>query len=241
MKGAQVILKNAFSTLTVALFVSFTASSSLAQGIVIDWASKKIVEQPAEIHRGDTVKVSVENVNNIFYDYTVDVQLQSQNNSDDFAALMKVLAGLQGKQTTQVRPANQCPDLLENAQAVLGRISTKMKDPKNNLNPEGRPDAITLDDTRRGWHNAISPELPELSQRINELSAKCADDPPSSDFLGGAYHQFQDLQKKVDGPHVAEGQAEAKSGDVASVRITVTEAYQGNVLAAPVWVLRDPA
>src|SRR5947209_6123879 len=63
------------------------ASPLFGQAIVINWTSRSVESAPAEIHKGDKVNVTVKEVNNILYDYTVDVSLQVQSGGDDLALL----------------------------------------------------------------------------------------------------------------------------------------------------------
>lgn len=203
--------------------VAVLAGQALCQDVVIDWATKNLTTSPTEIHKGDTVKVSVQNVNNILYDYTVDVQLQIQNNSDDLAQLLKLLPSLGATGATR-KAAPDCKGMLGQAETIMGNIGDKLKDPKNNLDPSARPGmAIPLADTLKGWNDAVAPILPDLQKNVDDLSSKCSADSDVSAFLSGSYHQFDSFRKKVDGAHEATGQATASSGDVASLTVTITE------------------
>src|SRR6185437_11247548 len=62
-----------------------------AQEISVDWADRSVTSQPSEIHKGDTVKVTVSHVNDILYDYKVNVTLQIQGGADDLAQLGKLI------------------------------------------------------------------------------------------------------------------------------------------------------
>ena len=199
------------------------SGQALCQDIVIDWATKNIIASPTEIHKGDTAKVSVQNVNDILYDYTVDVQLQIQNNSDDLAQLLKLLPSLGVTGSAQAATPD-CKGMLGRTQKIMGNIGDKLKDPKNNLDPSAQPGKpISLADTLKGWHDSILGILPDLQKSIDDLSSKCSSDTDVTTFLSGPYHQFDSMRKKVEGQHEATGQATASSGDVASLTVTVTE------------------
>jgi hypothetical protein len=207
-----------------------------AQEITIDWATKKVISEPTEIHKGETLKVSVNNVNNILYDYTVDIQLQITSNSDDLAALLSLLKNLPAVQFTKPG-ATACETKVADARKMLDEIADLMK--KNNLSAEARKGkSITLQESLNGWEDAIKPRLPALQNAINDLTGTCGTDSQVTTFLSGPYRQFDNFRKKVEGPHVAEGQAQASTGDVASVTVTVTEKSQGTTLDSRKWTLR---
>jgi hypothetical protein len=161
----------------------------------------------------------------------VDLQLQSQTSSDDFAQLSKILGSYAsgGSNALSASPSPTCGDYVTEAKNALGDIGTLIKDPKNYLTPSAPPGkAIPLEDSLKGWHDAIVPELSGLQTVADHLmSPPCSADASASAFLAGDYQVFDKFRKKVEGNHIAQGQAVASTGDVASVAISVTESSQG--------------
>jgi hypothetical protein len=219
------------------IIVIVGTESARAQEISIDWATKKVTSQPTEIHKGETIKVSVSEVNNILYDYTIDIQLQITSNSDDLAALLKLLPDIAKGVKAPLR-AEGCPGNLAQAKVQLEKINAAMNNPDNNLNPEVQTDKkpISLQATERGW-TAIEAERDKLQKSVDYLSTSCKSDKDAQDFLSGPYHQFDNFRKRVEGPHIAQGVAQASTGDVASVKVTVTEKWRNVSVDSQTWVL----
>jgi hypothetical protein len=56
------------------------------QSVAIDWSTKKLTSQPAQIQTNTTVEIDVSNVNDVFYTYSISTQsVPSQIN--DFAQI----------------------------------------------------------------------------------------------------------------------------------------------------------
>jgi hypothetical protein len=230
--------RNILTSLITGMLLIVGTETAWAQEITIDWATKKVTSQPTEIHKGETIKVSVSEVNNILYDYTIDIQLQITSNSDDLAALMDVLSTL--KPPERKEKPNECQKKLDGAIGMLKEIQGEMKEPKNNLDAAAHPGkSIPLEDTLKGWKEAIvkTDELSTLQKAAEYLSTSCKSNPDAQAFLAGPYQQFDNFRKKVEGPHIAEGVAQASTGDVASVKVTVTEKSSNVQLDSRTWVL----
>src|SRR5712671_6721521 len=197
-------------------------SALSAQEITIDWADKSIKSSPTEIHKGDTVKVTVTNVNNILYDYKVNVSLQT-GSSDDLALLGKLLGGGGSIPMAKVE-VTDCQSAIKNATKQLNDINVLVKK-EPNLNASTNSAPIPLAASLVSWEVATKANLPDLDTDVAKVKSLCTGD-ESQQFLAGAYDKFDKFRKKVEGPHTAEGQSVASSGEVSAVIVNVTESYK---------------
>jgi hypothetical protein len=213
----------------VCLVLAFVSTQlAFAQEIAIDWPGRTVTLQPSEIHKGDTVKVTVSDINNIVYDYKVNVSLQIQGGGDDLAQLGKLI-GLSsaGPAVRAVSPAN-CVDALSNANDTLGKLNIELHKPENNLDPSTSPkSSIPLKKSLNGWAAATTAGgglLSTLEKDVSVVNSKCTRD-ESKAFFTGPYDTFDKLRKKVEAPHTADAQSVASTGDVSAVIIRVVESY----------------
>lgn len=204
-----------------ALFI-FSNLPLSAQEIVVDWSTKSIQSAPTEIHKGDTVKVTVLNVNNILYTYTVNVSLQTQASNDDLAVIAKLLGG--GTPSART-PATDCSTALDAATADLAILTTDLQKPENNLTASPTQ-PISLAQSLAGWEKVTTTDgrLASLDKAVADVKSKCTGD-ESNKFLAGPYDRFDKLRKKVEGSHSAAGQSVSSPGEVSSVQVTVAEGY----------------
>lgn len=194
-----------------------------AQEIKIDWADKSVKEQPTEIHKGEKVKVTALNVNDILYDYKVSVSLQTQAAIDDFALLSSFLTAASNQRTGI---AQDCSTPLSQARTILDQINADIKKPANNLVASASGPPITLNASLKGWDAATKTDdrLKKLEAAVADVKDKCpgAD---SKDFLA-AYDALSRIRQKAEGAHTASGESVASSAEVSSVSIEITESVK---------------
>ena len=203
------------------------------QQVTVHWPDKHIQSQPTSIANGSTVKVVVTDVNDILYDYEVKIGFVTESSSDDLAKVSSLLGrdkyGDMHNLATAT-PADSCPENIAAAQNCLGKIAGLINAPDSSLNPfdsRKRLRKISLTESIDYWNWKISPLLSGLDAKIEHLSTKCAEDKTTKEFLNGDYATFNNLRNKVNGPHIANGQAQVdNSGAVVSATVTVTESYQ---------------
>lgn len=231
-------------TLSFVFLVLSGMNLGYSQNITVNWATQKIEERPSEIHKGQTVTVVAKKVNDILYDYEVGVQLQVQNNSDDYDMFLKLfsaygqnlplaqtkLQGLMRTPSNKLTKEQLCAKNIESGKTLLGQIDQELHKEGNALtvtDAQTRP--FTLEETLAGWNRAILPLLNQLKEPMAYLSNAangCTDAQP----VLNDYARLQQLQKKVEGPHVAQGQSVASSAEVEAVQITITESWKGKSL-----------
>jgi hypothetical protein len=210
----------------VLVISALTGYSLFAQEITVDWPGRTITSSPSEIHKGDTVKVTVSEVNNILYDYKVNVTFQIQAGGDDLAQLGKLIGLSVGPGANRFEPPATCQEALTNAKGTLTDLSAQLNDPKNYLLASASPtEAIPLKQSLEGWRVATNDnsKVTILDQDVAIVKNKCTGD-ESKSFLND-YDKFDKFRKKVEGPHTVEGQSVASSGEVSAVTVSITESY----------------
>ncbi len=215
MKGRDFV----YGLLAATLFSTVLLS---AQEITMNWPDRSITSAPTEIHKGDVVKVTVSNVNDILYDYKVNVSLQI-GSGDDLALVAKFL--VPGGGAAAARTATPtCPEALANAKADLKAITTDIT-AENNLVPNATT-PIPLTASLAGWKKATLTDgrLANLDSDVANVKNLCPGN-QSNDFLAGAYAQFDKVRKKAEGSHAVQAQSVASSGEVSAVTIDITESY----------------
>jgi len=203
-----------------------------AQELTLDWSDKSIKSTPSGVHKGETLNVTVIGVNDILYDYKLNVNLQTQAATDDLALLGKLL-GLAGGSTTSgvATPANvgSCQSAVDAATDDLNSINFELLKPANNLIPSASAGvgAIALSASLAGWQAAVGDSglLSKLDDDVAKVSRVCTGDERQK-FLTGAYDKFDKFRKKVEGLHTIQGQSVASTGEVSSVGLKVTEEYK---------------
>jgi hypothetical protein len=215
-----------------------------AQDVVIDWASRKVVSSPQEIQNGSSLKVQISNVNDILYEYSVDVQLTTDS-ADDFSLLASLLnLGSSGNQKSAL--ASDCDSSYRDALFQAKTIKDQLNSPGGAFNPEDRPGhfiSIPLATTLKAWNGPIAISSKSLQTDVENLGS-CTGDSYTT-FVSKTYPpiktSLESIQKKIDGKHTANGQAAASAGEVVSARINVSEKWKGsetvkdqsNLAAAP--------
>ena len=209
------------------------ASCSPGQEIILDWKTRTVLSSPPEISKGATVKVTVRNVNSILYDYKVDVQLQTETPNDDLAQLVNLLPTAAPPAAAPVDLKNPtCAETAGLAVPLLKRIGDVLRT-NPSLNPEsgGQYKSIPLADSYDAWKKQVEPHLTVLRAYVTTLSeTRCTSDPAAVSFFRDFYNpvknKLDDLQKRVDSDHTAQGQATAdKSGDTVGADVIVTETF----------------
>jgi hypothetical protein len=209
---------------------------------MLDWSTRNVVSSPNEIQKGNPVKVQAINVNDILYQYTVDVQVTTDS-SDDFSLLTSLLslpaASTQSKKAMGKDEVNVCKDVYNGALTSAGEIKVQLNAAGGPFNPEDYPGhfiSIPLSTTLEAWNGPLTRASKTLQAKVDYLTANCMGvDNDYKTFVTQTYPPIKDslqtIQKKIDGKHTATGQAPASTGDVVSVRITVSEKWKGSETA----------
>jgi hypothetical protein len=219
-------IRPTIATVFLTTIVALAAGTAHAQDVVLDWSKKKVVSSPAEVQKGSPLKVQVTEVNDILYEYAVTVQVTTDS-SDDFSLLASLLPIPSGAKAASVDP---CVQALQEAVDRTGKIKDELNGPAFNPDDgQGHYKSIALSTTRDEWNGPISAAYKQLQISVNALS-KCTDN-NAKNFVSSTYppikSSMDSIQKKVDGNHIANGQAPASSGDVISATITVSEKWKG--------------
>src|ERR1700739_4256888 len=213
------------------LLVFLGARATPAQDVVIDWGSRSVVTSPKEIQKGSALKVQVTKVNDILYEYSVDVQVTTDS-SDDFALLASLL-NLPTGGAKRPAGASDCAASYRDALLQAKTIRDQLNAPGGPFNPEDRPGhfiSVPLATTLKTWNGPVASASKELQADVDVMTG-CAD-ADSKTFVNNTYppikNSLESIQKKVSGKHTADGQAPASSAEVVSARITVSEKWKGN-------------
>src|ERR1700693_671449 len=216
------------------LLLAFNTVSARAQDVVVDWSTRKVVSSPKEIQTGSQLKVGVTNVNDILYEYSVDVQVTTDN-SDDFSLLASLLIPASAASQKESKDGDTCPSAYNQALTDAKTIKDQLSAAGGPFNPEDRPGhviSIPLSTTQQAWNGPLSKTSKDLQARIDVLANNCLDDNIYKAFVIETYppikNSLQFIQKKIDGNHTVSGQAAASSGTVVSARISVSEKWKGN-------------
>lgn len=202
-----------------------------AQDVVIDWQARSVVSSPKEIQKGSPLKVQVTRVNDILYEYSVDVQVTTDS-SDDFALLASLL-NLPTGGAKRPAGASDCASSYRDALLQAKAIKDQLNTPGGAFNPEDRPGhfiSVPLATTLKAWDGPVASASKELQADVDAMNG-CADS-DSKAFVNNTYppikNSLESIQKKVNGKHNADGQAPASSAEVVSAKITVSEKWKGN-------------
>lgn len=209
------------------------AKGICSQEIIMDWKAGTVLSSPSEIAKGATVKVTVRNVNNILYDYKVDVELQTESPNDDLAQLAKLLPP--GVAPAGAPPSPTCKDKASEALGLLITIGNAF-DGNQFLNPKAGDQykSIPLDKSYEAWKTDVEPSLKKVRDYATFLSStECANDASAATNIRMFFNKYDpakskldDLQKRVDSDHTAQGQATAdKTGETVGADVIVTETY----------------
>jgi hypothetical protein len=214
-----------------AVAIGSLSTAARAQDVIVDWSSRKVVSSPQEIQKGSPLKVQVSNVNDILYEYSVDVQLTTDN-ADDFSLLASLL-NLGSAGSLKATPVSDCSSSYQDALFQARTIKDQLSSAGGPFNPEDRPGhfiSIPLATTMNAWNGPIAASSKSLQSDVGKLSNCTGDD--YATFVSKTYPPIKtsldSIQKKIDGKHTADGQAAASTGDVVSARITVSEKWKGS-------------
>lgn len=131
-----------------------------AQGVTVDWATKKVTSQPSTINQKTDVQVSVEHVNDVFYTYSVSATSVPAS-IDDFSTIAKAfgIAGLAAKGAGEAAGCDvstflsSVKELTDAETAFLNLPSTA---PGCSA---ASPCSLTIAEALTSWNSAVAPKL----------------------------------------------------------------------------------
>jgi len=185
--------------------LSYSTTAFAQPPIVIDWATRTLVSSPPEIGRTLSSVVRVINVNDVVYDYTVDI-VEVRRAIDDFAALGGAIAQRPpGAPSADVCRTDDARTEMTAATTAIGGLAPQLK--------EGKYESIPVEVTVAAWARNVAPHVANVRTLQRDILEKlnlnqCSDRIAAQTFLGTGYPAFENriapLERKIAGPHVVE-------------------------------------
>jgi hypothetical protein len=203
----------------------------LAQDVAINWETKVIVDSPSTINERTPVVISVQRINDLLYDYMVNIRAVPRT-VDDFSALRDLLTD-----PVSLAGTDACSSAVGAVGSQIVQTATELRTLPA-LNPTadtGKPRSVKLSETEASWNRDIEADLAELQKAKDALDSAnaneaCAGTVRYSETLV-AYNEFmsliEDFRDKLTGDHETEINAVLQPDH--DYVVTVTETYQGKV------------
>lgn len=196
----------ALGVLLATPIASLTADAE--QAIVIDWSTRTLVSAPAELGRVQSARLRVRNVNDILYDYQVDIT-ETRRATDDFANLRQAFGDARA---AMPGPPTSDPCKVADARTALkDTLDYIAQEPA--LTPkiaDGRVRSVPVASTIATWTTAAVPRVVAVKDRADEIVrniAKCGDASAAQAFLtdyGTFATAVRAFETRVGGPHAIE-------------------------------------
>ena len=204
--GIRRTRRNLSTAATVVALVTGARAASAQSAIVIDWSTRTLVASPPEIGRTASAIVTIRNVNDVLYDYTVDIS-EVRRPIDDFAALAALRTTV-----TATPPGIEDPCRTMEARAHLAG-ATKAIAASPELTPvpnaEGKYQSVAVGTTVATWQRAVAPEVKmvrTLETEIRQKLGSCLNRDAANDFLTNEFPAFNAaitaLERRIASPHV---------------------------------------
>ena len=192
--------------LVIVFMPAGTRLASAQPSVVVDWSTRSLVASPPELGRATGAVVTIRNVNDVLYDYTVDV-LEVRRSLDDFA----LLAGTLGKSPAVAAApvaSEVCPvDEMRNWLAAVGGVIEQNHDltpPKK----DGKYVSVPVEATVAAWTSEVAPlvaRVRDLEARVRENIDQCLDPKAADTFLRREFAPFEArvtvIERRLSGPH----------------------------------------
>lgn len=186
-------------------FLVMSAAGARAQQLVIyDWSSDATVpESYPRITRRQAVTFRITNVNDILFTYRLEIT-QTPIATNDFGKIAALLGRVPsgGKATAQMSTCEGLKTAAENlTSAALDKLIKEEKLPLGYAKASTQA-SVPLKDSVNAWNALLVSDINEAMDAIGDLRGKCPNDvtPALKDFE----HTVEELDKKVNGPHVFE-------------------------------------
>lgn len=187
------------------IFAPAAARPASAQpSVVVDWPTRTLVASPPELGRSTGAIITIRNVNDVLYDYTVDV-VEVRRALDDFALFGGTWALTEGRDSFGLEV---CP--IGDTRKKLAAIGDTIADHPA-LTPgkkDGKYLSVPVDDTVAAWASVVAPLVAEaktLGARIRENIGQCPDRPAAEAFLSREFAAFEArvavVERRLSGPH----------------------------------------
>jgi hypothetical protein len=213
----------------IATFAAIVPGSPAAaqNGIVIDWASRTVVSSPSTLGSTLSTTVLVRNVNDVLYDYDVDL-VETLRQIDDFGhiagavrAAPSVAADNCSGEVAQIRS-----EMTAVSDGLTGSAQLTPKPDKDGAYP-----SVRLSATLAAWKQRVEPPLSRARGLAAALRAKI-DQCSSSEarrFLDDEYRPFDNemrlIERRLAGTHVIQVPITLRPD--ADYTIVVTEKFNG--------------
>jgi hypothetical protein len=221
------------------LFAVFLVSTLpvRAQDIGIDWSTKTLTSYPSKVQHTMTVNVKVTKVNELLYDYKIDITAIPQS-QDDFGKIAALLLK-PGASASVTAPVGACQTALETAKTALRDVSSEITKKNTSINPDtgsGSISSVSRDKTVNYWRSTVQPKddavkaaMVALRGAISSGGCPSADVTAATDFLVNTYATYRvpadDFESRMDNPReIAVLVTLSPQNDY---KVVVTESYKG--------------
>ena len=143
------------------------------ESVRVDWVGKKVLSQPSTVQKATSVTVTVENVNDVFYTYSIS-STSTPAQIDDFNNIAKAfsIAGLASKGAGEAASCDDSAflqsikDLTDAENAFLNLPSTKTGCSVSS------PCSVPLSDAKQAW-TSVQPKLEAAKSAQKALQTLC--------------------------------------------------------------------
>jgi len=205
--------------------------------IVLDWATQKLVSYPQIVNNQINTTVVVNNVNDLLYQYKIDVVATPQPSNPPAPTPSAATKALAAEAVTTPGCQSGAAQLTQATYKVSGQIAdiidcTKQKDKKDPT----KPGSVSLQDTEDAWNAELkSREFQTMMGdatvpgSVKYVTAQCTLGDPALALAAALQTLVDSFQKKVDGLHQLQQATTLSAGN--DYTVTVTEFCHGTQTA----------
>ncbi len=193
-----------FPALIIFLAPAAARPASAQASVVVDWPTRTLVASPPELGRSTGAIITIRNVNDVLYDYTVDL-VEVRRALDDFALFGGTL---NPKFAAPPRQHDVCP--IGDTRQTLAEVGDAIaRNPAlTPVKKGGKYLSVPVDDTIAAWASVVAPlvaEAKSLEARIRQNIGQCPDLPAAEAFLRREFAPFEArvgvVERRLSSPH----------------------------------------